>query len=846
MNLIILVTTLLLSLWQTYNYVNCNNHLSYIQHINHTAQPSQTSGAAQAPSFAKSYPSKLGEPQESIIGLDNIQLPHFMDPMDGLNLVEHVETLPNWGTFGHEPKQQVLIKPPPQLLSVPVARDILFSSDGKYVPFDIDHKNIYRHYLRSDLYLLDCQSYADKPETPAIMMEDLHEAFRYADSAVQWYSQTIQSASAGSTTMDRYGRRRPAKSPTLPNGVLPAKFLEYTSQFLLSKKCISKYDASALLPKIDVQKVLLQRYRNNDCSSAVMLACDPNARFRTIDGSCNNLRNQNWARANSCHRRLLPPDYADGIEVPRVAHDGSDLPNVRLLSNHLLPDIPIADNKLTSMTMAFGQFIVHDIARTAPFPGEIQCCPGAQARHPECIPIEPLHHDDFLFQAYNQTCINLVRSTICNPCSLGPREQQNQATQVFDMSQIYGLNANESFQLRQLEGGKLTVMLDARQRETLPPAQTNPDSSCNMRPSAPRFRCFQSGDGIRASQHPALQSLHVTFHRRHNRHAEALASVNPHWDDERLYQESRRLLIAEENAIIYGEYLPAIMGKTLTKHFDLDVQYSGHTTYDPTTNPSTIQEYIVAAGRFGHSQINEMFKVLLGAQSYSFLLRENFFEPTAVSLGHTGGILKGLVSDPTASMDPFFTGDVKNFLYKSRTENFGRDLPAFNIQRGRDHGVPGYAYYLDYCFGFKVKSWNDLLTFIPKKQLKKIQTFYKHWRDIDLFVGGVSERRISDAAFGPTFACINGIQFYHFKFGDRFYFEHGYQPGSFSQAQLDNIRKSASLANIICKTSMDVHAIQPNVFFHASPHNPLMPCQAYPEIDYSLWAESPYPASYHL
>ena len=56
----------------------------------------------------------------------------------------------------------------------------------------------------------------------------------------------------------------------------------------------------------------------------------------------------------------------------------------------------------------------------------------------------------------------------------------------------------------------------------------------------------------------------------------------------------------------------------------------------------------------------------------------------------------------------------------------------------------------------------------------------RHWRDIDLFVGGISERRISDAAFGPTFACINGIQFYHFKFGDRFYFEHGNQAGSFS------------------------------------------------------------------
>jgi hypothetical protein len=33
---------------------------------------------------------------------------------------------------------------------------------------------------------------------------------------------------------------------------------------------------------------------------------------------------------------------------------------------------------------------------------------------------------------------------------------------------------------------------------------------------------------------------------------------------------------------------------------------------------------------------------------------------------------------------------------------------------------------------------------------------------------------------GPTFACLNGIQFHHWKYGDRFYFEHGGEAGSFT------------------------------------------------------------------
>jgi len=35
----------------------------------------------------------------------------------------------------------------------------------------------------------------------------------------------------------------------------------------------------------------------------------------------------------------------------------------------------------------------------------------------------------------------------------GPREQQNQATQVFDLSQLYGLTLNDTLQQRSFEGG---------------------------------------------------------------------------------------------------------------------------------------------------------------------------------------------------------------------------------------------------------------------------------------------------------------------------------------------------------------------------------------------------------
>lgn len=42
--------------------------------------------------------------------------------------------------------------------------------------------------------------------------------------------------------------------------------------------------------------------------------CQP-TKYRTVDGSCNNLANERWGRAGTALQRILPPKYEDGRSI---------------------------------------------------------------------------------------------------------------------------------------------------------------------------------------------------------------------------------------------------------------------------------------------------------------------------------------------------------------------------------------------------------------------------------------------------------------------------------------------------------------------------------------------------
>ena len=68
-------------------------------------------------------------------------------------------------------------------------------------------------------------------------------------------------------------------------------------------------------------------------------------------------------------------------------------------------------------------------------------------------------------------------------------------------------------------------------------------------------------------------AMHTLWVREHNRIAKNLKLLRPYADDETLFQETRKIVIAELQHITYNEWLPVLFDESLVRTLLGDVPY---------------------------------------------------------------------------------------------------------------------------------------------------------------------------------------------------------------------------------------------------------------------------------
>ena len=91
-----------------------------------------------------------------------------------------------------------------------------------------------------------------------------------------------------------------------------------------------------------------------------------------------------------------------------------------------------------------------------------------------------------------------------------------------------------------------------------------------------------------------------------------LAEKSERERDEILYQEARRLVIAEIQNIVYSEYLPLVLGRATVKRVNIDLDSGSE--YNGKLDPSIMNEFATAAMRCRHSS-SQLFRILIQVRS---------------------------------------------------------------------------------------------------------------------------------------------------------------------------------------------------------------------------------------
>jgi Ca2+-binding RTX toxin-like protein len=543
---------------------------------------------------------------------------------------------------------------------------------------------------------------------------------------------------------------------------------------------------------------------------------------RNPDGTDNNPND--LGAAGDPYLRITPNSYTDGLGAMALPSTSSptapfpqptgNLPQAEAISAAVMALAPNDQSHPSSFGVNelfdfFGQVLTHDVAEASTAPTD-----------PNGAPTGILFIDGLPFP--------IARTPAVTDAN-GVRQQINEETSFLDLSFVYGNSqASESLARADLAGhtgqsaklllgaggllptikevgvdsGNTSLQVLAEFRPAgfagLPDPATNPAD-------ATFENLFYSGDN-RVNQQPPLIALQTVWAREHNYQVDQLTptAVKYGWTQDQLFEAARAITEAEWQHVVYSEYVPKLLGANALS------SYHG---YNANVDPSIINEWTTVAFRFGHDQSSNDYTLLnedgskvavndpAATDAFTLTLGTAFALAAAAAAvpgaGHSAADLDAWIRGLTAQSAQEIDGRVAD---GNRAALFGlgvtADLEAFDIQRGRDHGVNNYN---DLRAGLGLTTYSSFDDFgaandLDPTRLQALKDVYGNdITKLDSIVGGLLEKHYMDSQLGQTFTLLNVLQFEALRDGDKDFYENRLASDPALLAQIN----STSLADIL-------------------------------------------------
>ncbi len=369
--------------------------------------------------------------------------------------------------------------------------------------------------------------------------------------------------------------------------------------------------------------------------------------------------------------------------------------------------------------------------------------------------------------------------------------RKNTSNHHIDLCNVYGLNPKITQMLRSHKGGKMKSQFingeeyppfyydeEGRAKEEfaeLPHLYTE-----NSIPKSETFshekkqKLFAMGIELeRANVQIGYVMLNVLCLREHNRVCDILAENYPAWDDERLFQTARNIVVVEFLRIVLEDYINHIT----PYHFQF------FTDPQAFTNEKW----------YRHNWMSVEFSLVYRWHSMlpDTLIHNEETVPMPASMWNNnmiiskglGGIFEESCSQPAAQLSLF------------NTPEFLLPTELASIRMARQSKLRSYNDYRELCKYPRVTDFDQISG--NKRVQRELKSLYGHVDNIELYVGLYAEDLRPNSALPPLVGRLIGIDAFSQAFTNPLLAENIFNPETFSPVGWEIIHNTKTLSEVV-------------------------------------------------